>query len=199
MEMRFVPIKVWLYSGLLAVGLHVLGALVMDYILWKGGFVYKVMGGQFALLLGWVWFLIVVGMVLLRMRREYYLDPLRVIIWVVSVAVGSAPLKAAGEIAMEPLLSAEYDAYPAKRAAELRSYLRKQEIPESRIDSLIAFQDKLFHEYRLRQRQWPRNTWDKIKVQGLLGLILGLILGLMVRGGAFGRVGPGDGTSAGGA
>jgi hypothetical protein len=100
---------------------------------------------------------------------------------------------------MEPLLSAEYEAYPAKRAAELRPYLRKQEIPESRIDSLIAFQDKLFHEYRLRQRQWHHNTWDKLKVQGLLGLILGLILGLMVRGGAFGQVGPGDGTSAGGA
>ncbi len=199
MEMRFVPLKVWLYSGLLAVGLHVFGALLMDYILWKGGFVYKVMGGQFALLMGWVWFLIVVLVVLVRLRRAYYLDVIRVIAWVMGVSLASAPLKAVGEIAMTPVLSAEYDAYPARRAAELRPYLRSREVPENRIDSVIAFQDQLFHEYRLRQEQWHLNTWDKLKVQAVMGVILGLILGLMVRGGAFGASGPEDGTSKGGA
>jgi len=199
MEMRFVPLRVWLYSGVLAVVVHVLGALVMDYILWKGGFVYKVMASQFMFLLGWVWFLIVAVIVLMRLRRLYYLDPVRVILWVVGVAVGSAPLKAVGDIVMEPVLQAEYDAYPVRRAAELRPYLRKQEVPESRIDSLIAFQDKLFHEYRIRQRQWHLNTWDKVKVQIVFGLILGVILGLMIRGGAFGEGGPEDGTARGSA
>jgi hypothetical protein len=199
MEMRFVPLSVWLYSGLLAVTLHVLGSLAIDYTSWKGGFVYKVMGGQLMLLLGWGWFLLVAVVVLVRLRRLYYLDPVRVILWVMGVALGSALLKAAGEIAMEPALRAEYEAYPTRRAVELRPYLRKQEVPESRIDSVIAFQDKLFHEYRIRQRKWHLNTWDKVKVTGLFGLILGIILGLMVRGGGLGEVGPGGGTAKGSA
>ncbi len=199
MEMKFAPFRVWLYSGLLAVILHALGALAIDYVTWKGGFVYKMMASQFMFLLGWGWFLLVTVVVLIRLRRLYYLDPVRVIFWVVGVALGSAPLKAAGEIVMAPVLQGEYDAYPARRAKELRPYLRKQEIPESRIDSLIAFQDNLFRAYRIRQRQWHLNTWDKVKIQGLFGFILGVILGLMVRGGALGEVGPGGDTAKGSA
>jgi hypothetical protein len=195
MELRLTPLSVWLKSGAFAVTLHVAGALGIDYILWKGGFVYEVMGGQFALLLGWVWFLIATVSVLLSLRRWYYLDTLRVIGWVLGVAMTSAPLKAAGEVAMSPLLQAEYDAYPQRRAEVLGPHLRSRDVPESRIDSLIAYQSELFQAYRARQRVWTLNTWDKLKVMTLLGLILGLILGLLVRGGALGKPAHAGGTS----
>lgn len=186
MEMRLVPFRAFVRAGVFAVLLHVGGALLIDYFLWKSGWVYQVMGGQVALLAGWVWFLVVVLVVLLRLRRQYWLDPLRVFLWVLGVSVFSAPIKALGDVAKAKLLCAEYDAYPAKREAHLRPYLRSKAVPEAQIDSVIKLQNTLFAAYRAREENWLFSTGDRLKVLGLLGLILGAIMGLLVRGGAFG-------------
>ncbi len=186
MEIRLAPLSALWKAGAFAVLLHVIGALVIDFLLWKSGWVYQVMGGQAALLAGWVWFLVVVSVVLIRLRRQYWLDPLRVFIWVLGVSVGSAPVKALGDLAKAHFLQAEYDAYPAKRAVNLRSYLRSREVPEAQIDSVITLQNTLFVAYRAREENWLLSMVDRLKVLGLLGLILGAIMGLLARGGAFG-------------
>lgn len=183
MEMPLIPLKLWLRSGLWAVLLHVGGALIIDYGVWRGGFAYEVMAGQLMLLLGGIWLLIVLGVMLFSLRRWGYLDPLRIILWVLGVSLSSAPLKALGERLMEPLLQEAYDAYPAQRAAALRTYLKRQQVPPERIEEIVKIQTELFTTYREKSRNLGWLIVSKLKVLGLLGGIYALILGLLLRGG----------------
>ncbi|MCX7605923.1 MAG: hypothetical protein N2170_01490 [Bacteroidia bacterium] len=183
MEMNLLPLSFWVKSGIWAILLHVSGALAVDYIAWKGGFAYQVMAGQFLLLAGGVWLLIVLIVLLLRMRRFGHIDPLRIILWVVGVAVLSAPLKAAGEWLMEPLLIEAYEAYPDRRAAALKDYLRRQQVEPQRIEEIVQMQLTLYAEYRQKSRDLLWLIGSRIKVLGLLGGIYGFILGLLLRGG----------------
>lgn len=175
--------------GIWAVLLHSAGAVLIDYLMWKVGFVYEIMAGQVILLAGGVWLLIVLVLTLLRMRRYGYLDPLRIIIWIVSVSLLSAPLKAIGEKLTEPLLKTEYDAYPERRAAALRAYFRAQsesgriDIPLEQQEKVIQQQIELYQAYRTRQQNIGYAVIDRMKVLGVLGVIYGLILGLLLRGG----------------
>ncbi|MCS7152527.1 MAG: hypothetical protein N2253_00350 [Bacteroidia bacterium] len=188
MEMRLLPLRVWMQMAVLAALLHVIGALLIDYLAWKGGFVYQVMGGQFLLLAGGVWLLIVLALFLVRMRRFGYLDPIRIILWTVGVAALSAPLKALGEKLMEPLLRAEYEAYPEKRAAAWRAYFRAQseggriDISPKQQEEIIQNQIRLYHAYRKREEHLGYAIIDRLKILGLLGILYGLILGLLLRG-----------------
>lgn len=183
MEMPLIPLKLWLRAGLWATFIHVAGALAIDYGIWRGGFAYEVMAGQLMLLLGGVWLLIVLAVVLFSLRRWGYLDPLRIILWVLGVSVSSAPLKALGERLMEPLLHEAYEAYPDRRAAALRIYLKRQQVAPERIDEIIQTQTELFTLYRERSRNLGWLIASKLKVLGLLGGIYALILGLLLRGG----------------
>ncbi|MEN3039962.1 MAG: hypothetical protein ABDH66_00270 [Bacteroidia bacterium] len=189
MEMRMLPLKVWLKVGLWATIVHTLGALGIDYLAWKLGFVYEVMAGQLLLLAGGVWLLIVLILALWRMRSLGYLDPIRIILWVLGVSLASAPLKAVGERLMEPALRAEYEAYPEKRAAAWRAYFQAQsesgriDIPLEKREELIRQQIELYKVYRERQKHLGYAVIDRMKVLGVLGIIYGLILGLLLRGG----------------
>ncbi|MCS6789765.1 MAG: hypothetical protein NZ580_02125 [Bacteroidia bacterium] len=201
MKTPLLPLRDWLRGGLLAAFLHVIGTLLIDYGGWKLGFAYKIMAGQFFLLAGAVWFVIVLVLVLTRLRKIGQLDPLRTILWVLGVAVLSAPLKAIGEHAMYPLLKEAYDAYPERRAAEVRAYLRSQqqsgkaEFSSEKIEEIVTMQIRLFEEYRRRQENLWLTMIDRLKVLGIMGLIYGLILGLLLRGGGIGPA-PGAGRSA---
>lgn len=183
METPLLPLRVWLRAGLGAVLLHVAGALAIDTLAWKTGLAYEVMAGQLLLLAGGVWLLVVTGVFLARMRRWGYLDPVRIFLWVVGVAVASAPLKALGERAMEPLLQADYEAYPLKHSALLRAYLRRQSIAPEKIEELVAQKVRLFEAYRARQRDLGGVIWDRTKLLSVLGVVYGAILGLLLRGG----------------
>lgn len=183
MEMRLLPLRAWLLSAIWAMLLHVGGALVIDYVAWTWGFAYEVMAGQFLLLAGGVWLLMVLVVFLARLRRWGYIDPLRIILWVGGVSLASAPLKAVGERLLEPALREAYDAYPQRRSEILRAYLRKQQIPPAKVEEVIATQIELFQSYRERQRHLGHVIGDRLKVLGVLGLIYGVILGLLLRGG----------------
>lgn len=189
MEIRLLPLRVWVQMAIWAILLHTAGTVAIDYFVWKVGFVYEIMAGQILLLAGGVWLLIVLVLTLLRMRRFGYLDPLRIIMWVVSVSLLSAPLKAIGEKLMEPLLKKEYDAYPEKRAAALRKYFLAQsesgrvDIPPEQQEKVIQQQIELYQAYRTRQQNIGYAVIDRMKVLGVLGVIYGLILGLLLRGG----------------
>lgn len=187
MEMPLIPLKLWLRAGLWATLIHVAGALAIDYVVWRGGFAYEVMAGQLMLLLGGVWLLIVLAVVLFSLRRWGYLDPIRIILWVLGVSLSSAPLKALGERLMEPLLHEAYEAYPSRRATALRIYLKRQQVAPERIDEIIKTQTELFALYRERSRNLGWLIVSKLKVLGLLGGIYALILGLILRGGGTGQ------------
>lgn len=192
MEIRLLPFKIWVQMAIWAALLHSVGAVAIDYFMWKVGFVYEVMAGQILLLAGGVWFLIVLVLTLLRMQKFGYLDPLRIILWVISVSLISAPLKALGEKIIEPTLRAEYDAYPQKREAALRAYFRSQsesgriDVPLERQEEVIQKQIELYREYRARQSHLMYVVLDRVKVLGVLGIIYALILGLLLRGGGTG-------------
>lgn len=189
MKVRLLSYEIWLRMAVWAALLHALGAVAIDFILWKSGFVYQVMAGQLLLMAGGVWLLIVLVVILLQMRRLGYLDPLRIILWVLGVSLLSAPLKAIGEKLIEPFLQAEYEAYPEKRAAALRAYFRAQsesgriDIPPEQRQAVIEMQTRLYAEYRKRQRHLGYAIIDRMKVLGVFGLLYGLILGLLLRGG----------------
>ncbi|MEN2992087.1 MAG: hypothetical protein ABDH91_00845 [Bacteroidia bacterium] len=197
------PLRAWIGSGVAAALIHVAGALVIDYFTWKVGWAYEVMAGQFLLLAGAVWLVIVLVAFLARLRRLGYLDPVRIILWVVGVSLLSAPLKALGERLMEPLLRAAYAAYPARRAAALRTYLQQQiaagklALSPQKIEEIIETQIRLYHAYRARQQVLGYAIIDRAKVLGVLGLIYGLILGLLLRGGGTAGL-PGGGPAGGG-
>lgn len=196
MEIRLLPFRVWVQMAIWAVLLHTVGAVTIDYFMWKVGFVYEVMAGQILLLAGGMWLLIVLVVILLRMRRFGYLDPLRIIMWVLSVSLLSAPLKAIGERIIAPALQAEYDAYPQKRAAALRAYFRAQsesgrvDIPLEQQERVIQQQIDLYHAYQKRQSHLGYVIIDRMKVLGVLGIIYALILGLLLRGGDSGALHP---------
>ncbi len=183
METPLLPLRGWLSAGVGAVLLHVGGALVIDGLAWKLGLAYEVLAGQFLLLAGGVWFLLVAGVFLVRLRRWGYLDPVRIFLWVVSVAVASAPLKAIGERLMEPFLKSAYDAYPEKHGALLRAYLKRQGLSPEKVEELVTQKIRLFEAYRVRQSDVGRVLVDRVKVLGVLGVLYGLILGLLLRGG----------------
>lgn len=183
METPLVPLRVWVKAGVGAVLLHVGGALAIDGVAWKAGLAYEVLAGQFLLLAGGVWLLLVAAVFLVRMRRWGYVDPLRIILWVVGVAVSSAPLKAIGERMMEPFLEAAYEAYPEKHGALLRAYLLRQNIAPEKVEELVAQKIRLFEAYRARQRNLAAVVGDRLKLLGILGVVYGLILGLLLRGG----------------
>lgn len=186
MEMPLIPLRTWLNAGLWAVLIHVAGALAIDYGIWRSGLAYEVMAGQLMLLVGGVWLLIVLGVVLFSLRRWGYLDPLRIILWVLGVSLGSAPLKALGEKLLEPALREAYEAYPARRAAALRAYLKKQQVSPERVEEVIKTQTELFTLYRKRSQDLGWLIVSKVKVLGLFGVIYALILGLLLRGGGTG-------------
>lgn len=183
MEIRLLPLRRWLWAGVWAVLLHGVGAWLIDFLAWKWGLVYQVMAGQFLLLAGGAWLLIVLVVVLAKLRREGYLDPLRVIVWVLGVSLLSAPLKAATEMTLEKLLPEAFAQYPQKRAAELRTYLKNQQIEPKRIEDIVQFQIQLYDEYRAKSKNFLWLVGQKLKVLGILGGLYGLILGLLLRGG----------------
>ncbi|MCS7296645.1 MAG: hypothetical protein RMK19_04030 [Bacteroidia bacterium] len=189
MEIRLLPLKVWVRMGIWAVVLHTIGALLIDFIMWKSGVVYEVMAGQLLLLAGGVWLLIVLFVILVRLRRSGYLDPLRIILWSIGVSVSSAPLKALGEKGIEPLLQAEYEAYPLQRARALRAYFQAQSesgrahLSPEKQEEIIQMQTQLYLAYRERQQHLGSVIMDRLKVLGILGTVYGLILGLLLRGG----------------
>ncbi|MCX8112479.1 MAG: hypothetical protein N3E49_04690 [Bacteroidia bacterium] len=189
MEAHLLPLRVWIQTALWATLLHVMGALGIDYAVWQSGVVYDVMAGQLLLLVGGIWLLMVLALALLRMRRWGYLDPVRIILWVLGVSLLSAPLKALGERLIEPLLREAYEAYPEKRAAALRAYFRAQsesgrvDVPVEQQERLINQQIELYRAYRARQAHLDKVVIDRMKVLGVLGMIYGLILGLLLRGG----------------
>ncbi|MCS7189236.1 MAG: hypothetical protein RMJ66_05540 [Bacteroidia bacterium] len=183
MEVRFLPLRLWIKAGIWAILLHTVGALCIDYLAWRSGLVYQVMAGQLLLLAGGVWLLSVLFIILIRLRKWGYLDPLRIILWVIGVSLLSAPLKGAGEWLMGPFLEDAYAAYPEKRAAALRDYLRKRQIEPQRIEEVIAFQNNLFRTYLEKSKNVAWVIWSKVKVLGILGVIYALILGLILRGG----------------
>ncbi|MCS6895506.1 MAG: hypothetical protein NZZ60_05080 [Bacteroidia bacterium] len=189
MEIRLLPLRYWMQMAAWAIIVHTLGALAIDYLAWKLGFVYEIMAGQLLLLAGGGWLLIVLLFPLWRMRRFGYLDPIRIILWVLGVSIVSAPVKAIGERLMEPALRSEYEAYPEKRAAALRAYFRAQsesgrvDIPLEQRETIIRQQIDLYQAYRERQKHLGYAIVDRLKILSILGIIYGLILGLLMRGG----------------
>lgn len=183
MEIRLLPLRRWLWAGVWAVLLHAGGAWLIDFLAWKWGLVYQVMAGQLLLLAGGAWLLIVLGVVLAKLRREGYLDPVRIIVWVLAVSLVSAPIKAATEMTLDKMIPEAFAQYPEKRATELRLYLRKQQIEPKRIEEVVQFQTRLYEEYRKKSKDFFWLVAQKLKVLGVLGVLYGLILGLLLRGG----------------
>lgn len=181
--MRLLPLRRWLWAGAWAVLLHAGGAWLIDFLAWKWGLVYEVMAGQFLLLAGGAWLLIVLVVVLAKLRREGYVDPVRVIVWVFGVSLVSAPIKAATEMTLDKLLPEAFAQYSEKRAVKLRTYLKSQQIEPKRIEEIVQFQMKLYQEYRTKSKDFLWLLGQKLKVLGILGALYGLILGLLLRGG----------------
>ncbi|MGQ9864376.1 MAG: hypothetical protein ACUVRD_07860 [Bacteroidia bacterium] len=160
-----------------------MNSFLVGAILWgtyKSGILFRIGGAPLTLIMMALGFLSICVAFLWRLRKMYYLDPVRIIGWVMMVALLTAPLAATVDKFFYTPTRLE-EIYQA-REKELPTYLGKQgldtlEIAE-RLDQLRAEKATLFQVY-----PWHHYLLRQLILWSVLGFIYAAILGLLARGG----------------
>lgn len=178
--MNLPPRKVLGQSALVAAAIN---SILVGGTLWgtyESGVLLRIGGAPLTLILMALGFLSVCIAFLWRFRKTYYLDPIRIIIWVMAVAMLTVPVAATIEkLFYTPQRLQEI--YLA-REKQLPVYLRKQGVDSLQITEYLT-RLRAEKETFLRVHPWQHYLFRQLIWWGVLGFIYSAILGLLARGG----------------